>query len=412
MMKKISIIVPMYNASKTFNRCIGSILNQTYKNFELILVNDESKDNTLELAYDCSKLDSRVIVIDNKHGGVSKTRNKGLSMATGDYILFVDADDDIEKDMLEIMIKTIEDNDADIVACAFNHPSICNYAGNQIFDMTNKIEQIKFYQCTFACVVPWNKLFKRSIITNCFDESLVFNEDDLFCLANMFNAKKIITISNVLYNYYVPPKTSTDESSCINNIAKQENFWETKNTFWYMRNNLLPKVLNIIENHVSKNMIDDFLYTRNFEFMIWELIIMNNIGVDKEGLILEMTNIFKEENFKKSVNYRDKYGIKLINYSNDELDIKVREYVNICLDLIELINNNNLDLRPFYVCQSLFISMFLTKSYNYIDTNDSLALAYYDNINNSSRESKFIFDYLNKRNISNKIQKCLTKLYL
>ena len=77
MMKKISIIVPMYNASKTFNRCIGSILNQTYKNFELILVNDESKDNTLELAYDCSKLDSRVIVIDNKHGGVSKTRNKG-----------------------------------------------------------------------------------------------------------------------------------------------------------------------------------------------------------------------------------------------------------------------------------------------------------------------------------------------
>lgn len=411
-MKKISIIVPMYNASKTFDRCIGSILNQTYKNFELILVNDASTDNTLELANKCASYDDRVIVIDNPHGGVSKTRNKGISVATGDYIQFIDADDDIEPNMLEVLLKSALDNDADIVSCAFNHPSIVNYAGDQIFDMTNPIDQMRFYQCTFACVVPWNKLFKRDIITNYFDEEVAFNEDDLFCLANMFNAKRAVTISNVLYNYYVPPKASIDETSCINNMAKQENFWETKKTFWYMRNDLLPKVLDIVLANVDSELGNDFLYTRSFEFMIWEMLIMNSVGVDVEGLIIEMTNIFKEEEFKTSVNYRNKYGIKLIEYNDIELEYKVREYVLACLDIVEMINNNNLDLRPYYVCESMFTSMFVCESDNYIDTVDSLALTYFQTKNNTMKEAKFVFDYQNKKLAKKKINRVLSRLFM
>jgi glycosyltransferase involved in cell wall biosynthesis len=410
-MKKISIIVPMYNASKTFDRCIGSILNQTYKNFELILVNDASTDNTLELAYKCANYDDRVIVIDNPHGGVSKTRNKGLSVATGDYIQFVDADDDIEPNMLEVLLKAALENDADIVSCAFNHPSIVNYAGNQIFDMTNVVDQMRFYQCTFACVVPWNKLFKRTVITNYFDEEVAFNEDDLFCLANMFNAKRAITISDVLYNYYVPPKASIDETSCINNMAKQENFWETKKTFWYMRNNLLPKVLDVVLANVEGDIANDFLYTRSFEFMIWEMLILNQVGVDVEGLITEMTNIFKEEEFKVSVDYRSKYGIKLIDFTDSELDVKVREYVLSCLDMIEMINNNNLDIRPYYVCEALFASMFVCESNEFINTVDSLALTYFETKNNTLKEAKFVFDYLNKKTARKKINFALSRLF-
>lgn len=410
-MKKISIIVPMYNASKTFNRCIGSILKQTYKNFELILVNDASTDNTLELAYNCANYDERVIVIDNPHGGVSKTRNKGISVATGDYIQFVDADDDIEPNMLEVLIKAAEENDADIVSCAFNHPSIVNYAGDQIFDMTNVVDQMRFYQCTFACVVPWNKLFKRSVITSYFDEEVAFNEDDLFCLANMFNAKRAVTISDVLYNYYVPPKASIDEGSCINNMAKQENFWETKKTFWYMRNNLLPKVLDIVEANVSGDIANDFLYTRSFEFMIWEMLIMNNVGVDTDGLVIEMKNIFKEEEFKASVNYRNKYGIKLIDYNDYELDIKVEEYIRTCLDMVEMITNNNLDIRPYYACLSLYCSMFVCESNHYINTVDQLALCYFETKNNTLKEAKFVFDYLNKKSANRKISRVLSRIF-
>ena len=104
-MDKISIIVPVYNAQKYLKKCIDSIINQTYKNIEILLINDGSKDKSLKICKEYEKKDSRIIVIDKQNKGVSNTRNVGIKKSTGDYIVFIDSDDCFELDAIETMYK-------------------------------------------------------------------------------------------------------------------------------------------------------------------------------------------------------------------------------------------------------------------------------------------------------------------
>ena len=394
MNNKISVIVPMYKCEKTLDRCLTSILEQTYKNFELILVNDASPDSSLLIAKNYAKKDGRIIVIDNPHGGVSNARNTGLEVATGEYIQFVDSDDYIEKNMFEKMLSTLIENDADIAVCAFDHPCFKNYAGNQVFDFSNIGDRIRYYQTAFATVTPWNKLYKRSVIQSEFDESIHFAEDELFNLAQLFNAKKIVTIDDVLYNYYVPPK---EETSCINSIAKAENFWNSKNTFWYMRNRLTPKARKIIREHISGHYVDDFLYARVFDFMIWEMLVFIETGVDIEGLIIEITNIFKEYSFKEAINYRAKYGIMLKDYEEFNLEYEVRDFVLTTVDMIKKIKYEGLNLKPYHICLDLFAKKFIERNRKKIVTFDCIANAFVEVTNNSTKEAQFVRNYLQVR---------------
>ena len=108
---KISIIVPVYNAEKYIGTCIDSILKQTYQNFELLLINDGSSDNSLEVLNQYSKKDKRIRVIDQKNIGVAKTRNKGIQLARGEYIAFIDNDDYIDEDYLEQFMNVCNNQD-------------------------------------------------------------------------------------------------------------------------------------------------------------------------------------------------------------------------------------------------------------------------------------------------------------
>ena len=114
----ISIIVPVYNAEKYLNRCISSLLNQTYYNLEIILVNDGSTDNSKKICENAAKNDSRIKLINSVNEGVSLARNKGLKEANGDYISFVDSDDYVEPDYVEKMLLTLKSKKVDIVYCS------------------------------------------------------------------------------------------------------------------------------------------------------------------------------------------------------------------------------------------------------------------------------------------------------
>ena len=114
-MKKISIIVPVYQAEKYISKCIESIVNQTYKNLEIILVDDGSTDRSGEICDEYGKKDNRIVVVHNKNKGVSVARNCGLDIATGDYITFVDSDDYIDLQMYSEMMKVVEKYSCDVV---------------------------------------------------------------------------------------------------------------------------------------------------------------------------------------------------------------------------------------------------------------------------------------------------------
>ena len=206
-MPKVSVIVPVYNVEKYLNRCIDSILNQKFTDFELILVDDGSPDNCGVICDEYAENDSRVRVVHKENGGVSAARNSGIEVANGEYIMFVDSDDYIDSRMLEDMLKY---DSSDIV---FSGLKYINEQGEILSDGTvesfDKIDLESFVRKyyiqmeeTHIISGPCNKLFKKGIIdvNNIrFNEDISICEDGLFVI-NFIN--KANTFSNIEYAYY------------------------------------------------------------------------------------------------------------------------------------------------------------------------------------------------------------------
>ena len=114
-MSKVSVIVPIYNSEKTINRCVESIINQTYKDIEILLINDGSIDNTLNILNDYANKDKRIVVINKKNEGVSKTKNLGIKKAKSEFIMFVDSDDYIDKEAIKKLVLLQKKDNLDII---------------------------------------------------------------------------------------------------------------------------------------------------------------------------------------------------------------------------------------------------------------------------------------------------------
>ena len=117
----VSVIIPVFNAETYLERCIKSVVNQTYKNLEIILINDGSIDRSKEICESWKKRDSRIFIINKKNTGVSDSRNQGIKEANGKFITFVDSDDYLEINMIEYLSKSIEEDKSDIAICGFNY---------------------------------------------------------------------------------------------------------------------------------------------------------------------------------------------------------------------------------------------------------------------------------------------------
>lgn len=205
----ISVIIPIYNVEKYVDRCIESVVNQIYKNLEIILVDDGSPDSCPQICDKWAEKDERIIVIHKQNGGVSTARNAGLDIAKGDYIGFVDGDDYLEPEFYETMLNALLSNDADIVMCEAKYakvsewPEYLSFPGHKsaIIDKTDYLEMIcRGYSVIFIAL--WNRLYKRECVEGLrFDEGMIFAEDRLF---NFFAAEKangIYQLGLPLYNF-------------------------------------------------------------------------------------------------------------------------------------------------------------------------------------------------------------------
>ena len=203
---KISIIVPIYNVEKYLDKCIKSIVNQSFKNLEIILVDDGSLDNCPAICDEWTKKDYRIKVIHKENGGLSDARNAGLSVASGDYIAFVDSDDYIEPDMYEKLLKVAIDNNCDIVSCKLRmvYENDINLIAN---DDTGEVIYYSTEDAISALIddkirqVVWNKLYKADIIKNIPFDVGKYHEDEFWSYQAIGNATKIATIDYTGYNY-------------------------------------------------------------------------------------------------------------------------------------------------------------------------------------------------------------------
>ena len=202
---KISIIVPVYKVEQYLDRCVNSILNQTYTNFEIILVDDGSPDNSPAMCDEWAKKDERIKVVHKQNGGVSSARNAGLKKATGKYIFFVDSDDEIEPNCLETLLNALFENNAELAYAGSTSIGDKNKTRmlpkkDFVYDLTNKKHVVKL--CTQTNYMsPW-KLFIKEKITDMFDESLNYGEDLIFNLNYFKNISKVAVVKKSVYLYY------------------------------------------------------------------------------------------------------------------------------------------------------------------------------------------------------------------
>ena len=227
--KLISVIVPVYKVENYLDECVASIVKQTYRNIEIILVDDGSPDNCPKMCDEWAKKDDRVKVIHKANGGVSSARNVGIEQAQGEYICFVDSDDYILEDYCEKMLNEMNKHNADIVICDLLDNGVPEYKliSTLVLDMANKDNFIDVYK-NYQFLSPVNKLFKKDLIKTKFPVGVKYGEDEIFNLAYFDNVAKVAVIPDALYFYRYNPQSVTHENSEKLLIERAKN---TKNKF-------------------------------------------------------------------------------------------------------------------------------------------------------------------------------------
>lgn len=207
-MKKISIIVPVYKVEPYLRMCIESLVSQTYRNLEIILVDDGSPDGCPAICDEYALNDSRIKVVHQENGGLSDARNTGLEIATGEYVAFVDSDDWVEKDMYEKLISAIERTGADVAASNFyyyedNLNRIGMSKTNNDCVLVNREEIFHYLVGGDKCLrfEVWNKLFKKEVIGDIRFKKGQIYEDLYFDRMVFSNCSKICRIDDCLYHY-------------------------------------------------------------------------------------------------------------------------------------------------------------------------------------------------------------------
>ncbi len=199
----ISIIVPIYNAEKYLPECIESILSQTYKNLQVILVNDGSTDNSLNICNHYKSLDNRILVRNKPNEGVSLARNLGIRLAEGDYIGFVDSDDCIEENMYEVLLNRIINDGSQ--ACTMTSYTIRSFEKYKTMNRNMTLsgnEVLKYLLLLRFPTSLWAYLYAKSVIKNCkLDNEIHFFEDFEFNFRILSTTSKVSICSQQLYNY-------------------------------------------------------------------------------------------------------------------------------------------------------------------------------------------------------------------
>lgn len=312
----ISIIIPCYNVEKYISKCIKSIIEQTYSNLEIILVDDYSTDNTYEILKEHSKKDNRIKLLKNiENNGAAYSRNKGLSVATGKYISFIDSDDYIDKIFYEKMLDKIIKNNADISICDIktvyenNNQTIINkcYDGD-------KFDSISILKSGFVAS-SGNKLFKKEIIEKYKYPEGIINEDIPVIVPAILETDKIEYVDNVYY-YYFQRNTSVQNSK-----FSSKKFDVVKS---------LDLTLERIKNSSKYDQIKDILiYNQIITFLIYEIVKIRKFSYRRKALLeyydkTKKYDIVNNLTFKEIINQNNKmhqiyYKSIVKNFSNKRI---------------------------------------------------------------------------------------------
>ena len=338
-MKKISVIIPVYGVEKYIRKCLESVVNQTYKNLEIIVVNDGTKDNSMEIFKEYLE-DKRIVIINKENGGISSARNAGLKIATGDYISFVDSDDWLELDLYKKLM--IDLNDEDIII--FNYKVIDNknlkvLKEKKFFNYNRSLKTKRNMGGEYLFDIEpyvWNKLFKRKFIED-YKYKFIENiegEDSVWSYETYVFSEKVTFKAEVGYNYRINRIGSLVYNS-ENDISEKQ---QRRNKYSD------EKIKNYFKEFLEKNELEK-------EERLFFILLLEEKNM-KEKKILNYLNLKKEieeyiefQNSEKIFNNKTKE--KIIKQIKIFLRTKKGKVVNINLFDLFFWKNKILDCTTF-----------------------------------------------------------------
>ena len=292
----ISVIVPVYNVEDYLEECINSILSQTYTNLEILIVNDGSTDNSLEILQKFSQKDSRISVFTKENGGLSSARNYAIDRANGKYFTFIDSDDYIEENYIEYLMESLIDNEADISIVNSYHmingkrKDIINNDGSvSIFSRREVLEKMYSKENDFIGILQsaQGKLYKKKLFNN-IRYPLGKKYEDAFTTYKLYlNSEKIVYTNIALYAYRIREGSILRSGYSLSNLDVLEMFeerinilenngYDTKTDRYYFCNKLFKEriLLSIHSFNVNKNreLIEKYKITKNdiWDSLIWK----------------------------------------------------------------------------------------------------------------------------------------------
>lgn len=298
MSKKVTIIIPVFNAESFIDNCISNVLNQTYKNYEVVIVDDGSVDNTKDIILKKEKANKAIKCINNLRKGVSSARNCGIDNSNGEYIVFLDVDDYISPFYLETLVTMLEVNKSDCAAVSYatDINKISNELNNEIdiLDVSNKKYELLVNSKYSVGGYVWNKIYKKSVIDKYnirFDEDISVGEDLLFNF-NYFEKAKSVSFKKICLYHYV-----LNINSAVNNL---------KNEKWFDAIEVYSKLLKMNLSDEINNYYR-FLYSQVIMEAIYRLKYCVNAPYSKEEL-----NKLKLQYVKLSRNFSLSQNIKIV----------------------------------------------------------------------------------------------------
>lgn len=309
---KISVIVPVYNSEKYLDKCIQSIINQTYKFLEIVLIDDGSTDNSAEICEKYKRSDSRIQVIHQKNSGPAIARNTGLKIATGDYISFVDSDDYISENAYETLVKYLDHQKIDVLN--FGHYCVNPLNGqckevptkgiphNVIISKSDMREYIKNANKNTFLWFSCRNIFRRELLENnsIYFVDKILSEDSIFNMQAMLYADSVLAVDDVLYYYVQTSDSLTRKKHTEKHLEKLELLYYEK-----------IKIYNSFE--ITDWQKDLYQYTVDHTLNL----LIANAFASKETCIGELKDIANSQMIResfKNAKYHGTYKLRIIKF--------------------------------------------------------------------------------------------------
>lgn len=266
----VSVIIPIYNVEKYLKECLETILSQTYKNLEIILVDDGSPDNCGNICDEYAKKDSRIKVIHKTNGGLSDARNHGIDIANGKYICFVDSDDYIDRYYVEKLYKAVKNNNVKVAQCSIlkidDNKNIIEKYGYDNFCIKSGKEIIReqYSKHVVENTVVWNKMYEKELFDNIRFPVGKIHEDEFTTYKILYDLKKVAIINDYLYNYRENNNGIMKQKFNIKKFDRLYAYKEKMEFFQNKEEDIFVKVLMRYIEEIRFDYINSKKYISNF----------------------------------------------------------------------------------------------------------------------------------------------------